>query len=104
MTNPSGAVTPEAQALNEGRVTYDGGAARAREQDIRRLMMEGLPADRILDAEHMEDLIEHVATWAPDAVRQKMLRKAGSGQLWGRVLHQSEWDELQAKALAYLSK
>lgn len=100
----SGAITEQAKDLNDRRVTYDGGAARARAQDLRRVMLAGLPSERILDKEHMVDLVEDVATWAPDAVRQKALRKAGASQLWGRVLTPQEYADLEASAREYMGK
>ena len=41
---------------------YEGGAARADEQDVRRLMLELLPTHLILDREHMQSLMNEPQT------------------------------------------
>lgn len=91
------AVSEAAKDLNDRRVTYEGGAARAEAQDVRREMMLLVPADKFLDEEHFLDCIEEVKTWAPDAMRQKMLRKLGGGQARGHVLRQDEFDAIAAR-------
>ena len=96
----SGAISDEAKRLNEGRPPYEGGAAAKAREDLRRELIKACPAERILDAEHMHDLVEHVATWAPDIVRQAALRKAGSGQLGQRILRPDEYDALLAQVRA----
>ncbi len=93
----AGAITPAARALNEGRTTYEGGAVLADAHEARRMLILGLDAERFLDEEHLADLVEDVATWAPDVMRQKMLRKAGAGQLRGKVLSPYEYEAYLAQ-------
>jgi len=96
----SGAVTDKAKELNAPPNAWASSAERAARQDERRMLMGYLPSERILDDEHMADLVEHVASWAPDIVRQAALRKAGSGQLRGRILRPDEYDALLAQVRA----
>lgn len=96
MMDKSGAVTAEAIALNAGRATYEGGAAAKASEDERRRMILRCPPEKFLDAEHLRDCVEDVATWAPDTMRQKMLRKLGGGLAGGHVLRSDEVDELRA--------
>jgi hypothetical protein len=94
--DPSGAVTPEAIALNSERTTYEGGARLAQAHEERRMLILSTPADKFLDDEHLNDCINEVATWAPDVLRQKMLRKMAHDLARGHLLRPDEVAALRA--------
>ena len=95
--DPSGAIHPDAIRLNAERTTYEGGARLADAHEARRMMILALPADKFLDREHLNDCINEVATWAPDVLRQAMLRKMGGDLAGGHLLRPDELEALRAR-------
>ena len=89
------AVTEQAKLLNEGRSVYEGGADRAEQQDMRRLMMEFLPPGRFLDQDHMTECASGEHGGPNDIYRQSILRRAGAAVSRQLILRP---DELQVLA------
>jgi len=96
----SGAVTERARELNEGRVTYDGGAAKAAREDERRRLLEYLPSDKFLDQEHYTDVANDMYPNQRDRMRREIFVKAGVGVSRGSILRPDQYDALLAQVRA----